>query len=91
MICDECGKERHGVKTVHKDSNGHPEIGLCFLCTKENARGRFWDARVNKYTQRNDLCTLSDGSRAPEHLLPIGKVEILPIGLGEAVRSRAVE
>lgn len=35
--CDGCGKARKPFRIL-KDTNGDPEIALCFLCVKEDER-----------------------------------------------------
>lgn len=48
--CDGCDRVRRDVRSVGKDSNGEPDApDYCFLCRKENARGRRWSNKVNGY------------------------------------------
>lgn len=39
--CDGCGKKRKDVRTVAWDSNGDPEVGLCFFCRKKQEREEY--------------------------------------------------
>lgn len=49
-LCDGCDKERRDVKPCGKDGNGEPDApDLCFVCRKENAKGRTFDREKKKY------------------------------------------
>lgn len=48
--CDGCGKERRDVVSCGRDSDGVPDApDLCFICRKENERGRCYSEKHGRY------------------------------------------
>ncbi len=75
--CDGCDKLRSDVRSVGKDSNGEPDApDFCFLCRKENQRGRHWNSKVEGYVP-NHLD--SDDLRMDEAIADIAIDEESPI------------
>ena len=56
--CDGCSKKRNDVKSVGRDANGSPDApDLCFLCRKENERGKSFDTKQGRYVYRESTYT----------------------------------
>jgi len=49
-FCDGCGKQRSDVQSCGRDANGDPDApDLCFICRKEESRGRTWNRTTGRY------------------------------------------
>lgn len=49
-LCDGCQKQRRDVQSCGRDSDGTPDApDLCFLCRKENERGRVYSIELGRY------------------------------------------
>jgi len=67
QFCDGCRKLRRDVQACGRDSNGDPDApDLCFLCRKENERGRIWDTKRNAYVPEALFFGEKDESREVE-------------------------